>query len=77
MERHRPMLWIQFAIVLVCIFLGARVGGVGLGTMAAFGLAVLVFAFRAKPGALPIDVIFIIVAVISAAAAMQAAGSWP
>jgi anaerobic C4-dicarboxylate transporter DcuA len=68
------MLWIQFALVLVCIFLGARVGGVGLGTMAAFGLAVLVFGMGAKPGALPIDVIFIIVAVISAAAAMQAAG---
>lgn len=68
------MLWIQFAIVLACIFLGARVGGVGLGTMAAFGLAILVFGFGAKPGALPIDVIFIIVAVIAAAAAMQAAG---
>ena len=68
------MLWVQFAIVLACIFLGARVGGVGLGTMAAFGLAALVFGFGVKPGSLPIDVIFIIVAVISAAAAMQAAG---
>ena len=68
------MLWVQFAIVLACIFLGARVGGVALGTMAAFGLAALVFGFRARPGALPIDVIFIIVAVISAASAMQAAG---
>jgi anaerobic C4-dicarboxylate transporter DcuA len=68
------MLWVQFAIVLVCIFLGARVGGVGLGTMAAFGLAILIFGMHARPGALPIDVIFIIIAVISAAAAMQAAG---
>jgi anaerobic C4-dicarboxylate transporter DcuA len=68
------MLWIEFAIVLACIFLGARVGGVGLGTMAAFGMAALVFGFGVKPGPLPIDVIFIIVAVISAAAAMQAAG---
>jgi anaerobic C4-dicarboxylate transporter DcuA len=68
------MLWIEFAIVLACIFLGARVGGVGLGTMAAFGLAILIFGFHAKPGPLPIDVIFIIVAVIAAAAAMQAAG---
>lgn len=68
------MLWIEFAIVLACIFLGARIGGAGLGTMAAFGLAIFVFGFGAKPGSLPIDVIFIIVAVISAAAAMQAAG---
>lgn len=68
------MIWIEFAIVLACIFLGARIGGAGLGTMAAFGLAIFVFGFGAKPGSLPIDVIFIIVAVISAAAAMQAAG---
>jgi anaerobic C4-dicarboxylate transporter DcuA len=68
------MLWIEFAIVLGCIFLGARIGGVGLGTIAAFGLAALILGFGVKPGPLPIDVIFIIVAVISAAAAMQAAG---
>ena len=68
------MIWLEFAIVLACIFLGARIGGAGLGTMAAFGLAIFVFGFGAKPGALPIDVIFIIVAVIAAAAAMQAAG---
>jgi anaerobic C4-dicarboxylate transporter DcuA len=73
-EDPPAMLWIEFAIVLLCIFLGARVGGVGLGTIAAFGLAILIFVFGAHPGPLPIDVIFIIVAVIAAAAAMQAAG---
>ncbi len=68
------MFWIELAIVLFAIFLGARLGGIGLGAMAALGLVVLIFGFGNAPGALPIDVIFIIVAVITAAAALQAAG---
>ena len=68
------MFWIEFAIVLAAIFIGARVGGIGLGTVAALGLVILIFGFGNAPGALPIDVIFIIVAVITAAAALQAAG---
>lgn len=68
------MFWIEFAIVLAAIFIGARVGGIGLGTIAALGLVILIFGFGNAPGTLPIDVIFIIVAVITAAAALQAAG---
>jgi len=68
------MFWIEFAVVLAAIFVGARIGGIGLGTVAALGMIVLVFLFGNAPGALPIDVIFIIIAVITAAAALQAAG---
>lgn len=68
------MFWLEFAVVLAAIFLGARLGGIGLGTVAALGLVVLIFLFGNAPGALPIDVIFIIIAVITAAAALQAAG---
>ncbi len=68
------MFWIQLAVVLAAIFLGARAGGIGLGTVAALGLAVLIFVFGNQPGSLPIDVIFIIISVITAAAALQAAG---
>lgn len=68
------MFWLEFAVVLLAIFLGARLGGIGLGAMAALGLVVLIFGFGNVPGALPIDVIFIIIAVITAAAALQAAG---
>ncbi len=68
------MFWIQFAVVLTAIFFGARVGGIGLGTVAAIGMFVLIFGFGNAPGALPIDVIFIIISVITAAAALQAAG---
>jgi anaerobic C4-dicarboxylate transporter DcuA len=66
--------WIQFSIVLTAIFFGARVGGIGLGTVAAIGMFILVFGFGNAPGTLPIDVIFIIIAVITAAAALQGAG---
>jgi anaerobic C4-dicarboxylate transporter DcuA len=66
--------WVEFAIVLACIFFGARLGGVGLGTVAGLGLAVLVFGFRQPAGTMPVDVLLIIVAVVTAASALQAAG---
>ena len=68
------MFLLQFAIVLLCIFVGARVGGIGLGVFGGLGLAILSFGFGLKPAGLPIDVMFMIMAVVSAAAAMQAAG---
>lgn len=67
------MFWIEFAIVLACIFIGARLGGVALGTVAGLGLALFVFGFRQSPGQMPIDVLLIIIAVVSAASALQAA----
>lgn len=64
----------QLLIVLLCIILGARLGGIGLGVMGGLGVAVLTFVFGLRPGSLPIDVMMMIAAVISAAACMQAAG---
>lgn len=68
------MFFVQFAIVLLCILVGARVGGIGLGVFGGLGLAILTFGFGLAPAGLPIDVMFMIMAVVSAAAAMQAAG---
>lgn len=68
------MFLLQFAIVLLCILIGARVGGIGLGVFGGLGLAILSFIFGLKPAGLPIDVMFMIMAVVAAAAAMQAAG---
>ncbi|WP_109078324.1 anaerobic C4-dicarboxylate transporter [Aggregatibacter kilianii] len=68
------MFLIQFAIVLLCILVGARVGGIGLGVFGGLGLAILSFGFGLKPAGLPIDVMFMIMAVVAAASAMQAAG---
>lgn len=68
------LILLQFAIVLALIFKGARVGGIGLGIYGMVGVFILVFIFGMKPGNLPIDVMLIIISVITAAAALQAAG---
>jgi anaerobic C4-dicarboxylate transporter len=52
---------IQLALVLALIFIGARVGGIGLGIYGMVGVFILVFVFGLKPGNLPIDVMLIIV----------------
>ncbi|MDO4229319.1 MAG: anaerobic C4-dicarboxylate transporter [Capnocytophaga sp.] len=68
------LIYIELLIVLATIFVGARVGGIGLGVFGMLGLAILVFGFGLKPGNAPIDVMLIILAVITAASALQAAG---
>lgn len=65
---------LQLLFVLMAIIVGARLGGIGLGVMGGVGLAVLTFVFGLQPTAPPIDVMLMIVAVISAASCMQAAG---
>ena len=64
----------QLFIVLALIFIGARVGGIGLGIYRMVGVFILVFIFGMHPGKVPIDVMLIIASVITATAALQAAG---
>lgn len=64
----------QLLFVLAAIIVGARLGGIGLGVMGGVGMAILVFFFGLEPTSPPIDVMLMIASVISAAAAMQAAG---
>ena len=68
------MLWLELFVVLVCILVGARLGGLALGTAAGIGLVVLVFIFGLPPGMPPRTVLGMILAVVTAAATMQAAG---
>lgn len=68
------MLILEIAVVLGSIFLGARMGGIGIGYAGGLGVLVLCLFFGLKPGSIPIDVILIIMSVIAAIAAMQAAG---
>lgn len=68
------LFWLQFFILLLCIFIGARLGGVGLGVMGGVGLAILTFVFQLQPTSAPIDVMLMILAVITAAGCLQAAG---
>ncbi len=67
------MIWIQLLVVLLFIYLGARLGGIGIGFMGGMGVVALSL-LGLKPGAIPFDVISVIMAVIMAIAAMQVAG---
>ena len=64
----------QLFIVLALVFIGAKVGGIGLGIYGMVGVFILVFIFGLQPGKIPIDVMLIIASVITATAALQAAG---
>jgi anaerobic C4-dicarboxylate transporter DcuA len=64
---------LEFAVILIALGIGARVGGIGLGLWGGVGLLALAF-LGAAPTAPPIDVMLIILAVIMAASVMEAAG---
>ncbi len=68
------MVWFDLTVVLACIVAGARLGGIGLGTIAALGLSFFIFGLRRHPGPFPGEVILIVLCVVTAAAALQAAG---
>ncbi len=61
-------------VVALAIFIGARLGGIGLGLMGGLGVGVLTFGFHIQPTSPPVDVILIITAVITAIATMHTAG---
>ena len=68
------MIWVDLLVVLVCIVLGARLAGIGLGTVAALGLSLFVFGMGHAPGQFPGEVLLIVLCVVTVAAALQAAG---
>ncbi len=65
---------IQLLIVLAALYVGSRYGSLALGAISGIGLAILVFGFGMKPGTPPTDVIYIIIAAVTCAAVLQAAG---
>ena len=68
------MLWLEIIVVLGAIFFGARLGSIGIGYAGGLGVLILTLGMGLKLGAMPIDVILIIMSVIAAIAAMQVAG---
>ena len=68
------MIFFELFIVLLAIWLGARLGGIGIGFAGGSGVLILTLFCGMKPGVIPFDVIEIIMAVIAAIAAMQVAG---
>ena len=41
--------WLQFAVVMVCVALGGRLGGVGLGAAGGLGVSILVLGLGLLP----------------------------
>lgn len=67
------MFFIQLAVLLIFMFIGVRMSGIGLGVMGMIGLLILLFIFRLEPSDPPLEVMLIILSVITAAAALQTA----
>ena len=66
--------WVELLVVIGAIVMGVRMGGIGLGIWGVVGVAILVWVFGLAPGTPPGSAILIILAVITAASAMQQAG---
>lgn len=66
--------FLEFAVVLACIVMGTRLSGAGVGLWGGVGVGVLVFGFGEAPGSPPASAVAIILAVVTAAALMQASG---
>ncbi|WP_455904003.1 anaerobic C4-dicarboxylate transporter family protein [Microbacterium sp.] len=64
----------QLIVVILAIYMGTRTSGIGLGVWGLVGVAVLIFVFGEAPGNAPVDAVFIVITVITAASTMQAAG---
>jgi anaerobic C4-dicarboxylate transporter DcuA len=68
------MIWIEFIILVGMILIGSQMKGIGLGVMGMVGLFIFLFIFKMKPTDPPIDVMLIIMAIVTTAATLQAAG---
>jgi len=68
------MLYVQFMFLLLMLYLGSRYGGIGLGVVSGIGLAIEVFIFQMPPTSPPITVMLIIMAVVTCASILEAAG---
>ena len=65
---------LQIIVLLGAIFVGVRLGGIGIGYAGGAGVLILGLCLGMKPGNIPWDVILIIASVIAAISAMQLAG---
>ena len=63
-----------FVVLLSCLVVGVRHGGIGLAVISGIGLIIFTFVFGYKPGRPPIDVMLIIMAVVTCAGFLQTSG---
>jgi len=65
---------LELLVVLAALYVGSRYGSLALGAISGIGLFILVLCVGMKPGNPPTDVIYIIIAAITCAGMMHAAG---
>ena len=65
---------IGFIVLLACLIIGVRHGGIGLAVISGVGLVIFTFIFGYKPGTPPIDVMLTILAVVTCAGFLQTSG---
>ena len=65
---------IGFLVLLACLLVGVRHGGIGLAVISGIGLVIFTFVFGYKPGTPPIDVMLTILAVVTCAGFLQTSG---
>ncbi|MBR6343273.1 MAG: anaerobic C4-dicarboxylate transporter [Selenomonadaceae bacterium] len=65
---------IGFIVLLACLVVGVRHGGIGLAVISGIGLVIFTFVFGYKPGKPPVDVMLIIMAVVTCAGFLQTSG---
>ena len=65
---------IGFLVLLACLIVGVRHGGIGLAVISGIGLVIFTFVFHYKPGSPPIDVMLTILAVVTCAGFLQTSG---
>lgn len=68
------MIVVQLIILLAMILIGSRLKGIGLGVMGMIGLLIFVLVFHMRPVDPPVSVLLIIMAIVTTAATLQAAG---
>jgi transporter, anaerobic C4-dicarboxylate uptake (dcu) family len=64
----------EFLFLLGILYIGSRYGGIGLGVISGIGLVIEVFVFHMPPASAPIEVMLIILAVVTCASMLEAAG---
>ncbi|MCG9629278.1 anaerobic C4-dicarboxylate transporter [Vibrio sp. Isolate30] len=68
------MLYFEFLFLLIVLYIGSRYGGIGLGVVSGIGLVIEVFIFKMPPTSPPVTVMLIILAVVTCASILEAAG---
>ncbi|MPS33093.1 MULTISPECIES: anaerobic C4-dicarboxylate transporter [unclassified Salinivibrio] len=68
------MLYLEFLFLLLMLYIGSRYGGIGLGVVSGIGLVIEVFIFQMPPTSPPVTVMLIILAVVTCASILEAAG---